>query len=68
METYSASAVNVALSDPCVGVLPKFKISLFLLSLCTDELTSTSKIMAFLPQSKFGIEKTKRQSNPIPYP
>ena len=43
------------------------KISLFLLLACTDELISTPKIMTFLPQSKFGIEKCERESDPTPY-
>ena len=54
---YSAFALNVVLSNPCVAPRPGVKIFLFLLSICADELMSTLKIMAFLPQSKFGIEK-----------
>ena len=38
-----------------------------LLSIWTDALFSTPKI-TFLPQTKFGIEKSERESNPIPYP
>ena len=38
-----------------------------LLSIWTDELFSTPKI-TFLPQTKFVIEKSERESNPIPYP
>ena len=49
--------------------LTKFSIlkSLFLLSVCTDELISTPEITTFLLQSKFGIEKSERESNPIQY-
>ena len=65
---YSASAASVVLSDPCVCPLPRIKIYLFLLSACTDELISTPKLITFLPQSKFRIEKRERESNPIPYP
>ena len=59
---------SVVLSNPCLRRLPRIKISLFLLLACTDELISTAKIMSFLPQSKFEIEKCERESNPIPYP
>ena len=34
----------------------------------TDELLSTPKIIAFIPQSKFGKGKSDRESNPVPYP
>ena len=39
--------------------LPRIKISLFLLSVCTNGLISTPKITAFLSQAKFGIEKSE---------
>ena len=45
----SASPVNVVLYNPCVGPLPRIKIFLFLLSVCTDKLISTPKIRTFLP-------------------
>ena len=35
-------------------------------SICTDELFSTPKITLFLPQSKLGNEKSKRESKPYP--
>ena len=54
---YSGSAVITVSCNPCVGSLASTKISFFLLSICTDELLSTSKITRFLPQSKFGTEK-----------
>ena len=65
---YSASAVGVVISNSCFCPLRRTKISLFLLFVCTDELILTPKIIAFLPQSKFGIEKSERESNPVPYP
>ena len=52
-------------------VLPEF-ISMFIyiyiyLSIWTNELFSSPKI-AFLPQSKFGMQQNKQESNPRPYP
>ena len=35
---YMASAVNIVSSNPCVGPSPRIEVSLFLLSICTDEL------------------------------
>ena len=35
---YLASAVNIVSSNPYVGPSPRIKISLFLSSICTDEL------------------------------
>ena len=40
---YSTSAVIVVSSNPCVGPLPRTKISFFLLSICTDRLMNYSK-------------------------
>ena len=37
------------------------------LSVRTDELLSTPKIITFLPQ-EFKIEKSQREPNPMPYP
>ena len=65
---YSVSAVILVSSYPCLGPLPRTKISFFLLSICSDELLSAQKIITFLPQSKFGSEKSERESNPIPCP
>ena len=64
---YSASVFNVVLSNPYVGPLPRIKITFFSLSICTDDLISTPKIMAFA-QPKFGSEKNERISNPLPEP
>ena len=36
--------------------------------MCTDELISTRKKMAFLPILSAGNENSKCESNPIPYP
>ena len=40
-----ASAVNVVSYNPCVGPFPIIKIYFSLLSICTDELKLTQKIM-----------------------
>ena len=63
---YWDSAVNVVSSNPCVGPIPRIKISFPLLSTCTDELKSTPKIMTFLPPLPSGNENPERESNPIP--
>ena len=68
LQEYSAAAVNVVWSNSRVRPLTRIKASLFLLWTCTDGLISTPKITIFLPQLKFGIEKSERESNPIPYP
>ena len=59
--------VITVLSNPRVGPLAIIKISLVLLSACSDELISAPKIMTFLPKSKFVIAKIEQESNPIPY-
>ena len=46
---YLDSAVIVVSSNLCAGPSPKTKVSFFLLSICTDELMSIPKIIAFLP-------------------
>ena len=63
---YWASADKVVSSNLCVGSLPKIKIYFFLLSICTDDLISTAKIMTFLPTLPAGKEYSERESNPIP--
>ena len=66
---YLTSAVIVVSSNACVGPLSRTKISsFFLLSIWTDELSSTPKITTFLHQSKPGNKKSERDSDPIPYP
>ena len=57
----------VAPLNPFVGPSSKTKISLFLLSIWTEELLSTPEIIAFLPQWKSGSKKSERESNQIPY-
>ena len=64
---YIYPALSVC-SNPCVGPLPKIKISFFLLSIFVDELMSTPKIITFLPNPIPGDEKLPCLSNPIPYP
>ena len=55
-------------SNPCVGPLPKMKISFFLLSIFVEELMSAPKVIIFLPVSLLGCEKNPSLSNPISYP
>ena len=50
---YSASAVIVVSSKPCVGPLQRIKVC--------------SKNNNIFSQSKFGNEKSQRESNRIPY-
>ena len=42
---------------------PRIKISLFLLSMCIDELTSAPKIMTFFPKLPTSNENFERESN-----
>ena len=49
------------------GLNQELKHFFFLLSTCTEELTSTQKIIAFLP-NKLATEKVPHLSGPIPYP
>ena len=65
---YLASAVIAVSSNFYIGPSPRTNIPFFLLSVCTDELLSTSKITTFLSQSKPWYEKSERKSNSIPYP
>ena len=65
---YSTSAYIVVSSNPSFGPFPRTKISFFLLPIWTDNLLATPKITTFLPQLKFGAEKSERESNPILYP
>ena len=51
---YSAFAFNVASNYPCVGPSPRIKISLFLLSTCTDELITAPEIVTFIPTLPSG--------------
>ena len=60
---YNFSAANVC-SNPCVGLLPRIKMSFFLLSINEDELISTPEIITFFPISS-PIEKNAFLSNPI---
>ena len=59
------SAVKVISSNPCVGPIPRIKIS-FLLSIYADKLTSTPNIMTFLTTLPSGNENSGRESNPVP--
>ena len=53
-------------SNLCVGPLARIKVHFFLLSICTDELISSDKIMTFLPTLPSGNENSDCRSNPIP--
>ena len=57
-------------SNPCVGISPRIKISLFLflLSICTDELVSAPKLLTFFHMLPSVNKNSERESNPMPYP
>ena len=59
------STVNVVSSNPCVGPSSKIEISLFLFSICTDELKSAPKLMTFFPVLLSVNENSERESNPM---
>ena len=52
-------------SDPRVGLSPRMKISLPLLSTCKDELISAPKIMTFFLMVASSNENSERESNPM---
>ena len=54
---YSASAVIFVSSNLCVEPLPRTEISFLLLSIWTDELLSTPKITALLPNQSLELKK-----------
>ena len=56
-----ASTVNVVSFDPCFDPLPKIKISLFLLSICTDKLKSALEQLAFYPKLPSVNETSERE-------
>ena len=62
---YWVSAVDIVSPNHCVGPKPKIKISFLLLSICTDEVISTSKIMTVLPMLPSGNECSDSESNPL---
>ena len=55
-------------SSPCVGLLPRSKISFFLLSIFVDELISIPTIITFQPVPPLRWEKNSYLSNLILYP
>ena len=58
---YLFSAVNIVYFKPSVGSLPRIKMSLFLLSICTNKLLSTPNITTYLQNSfPFDIAKLPR--------
>ena len=58
------SAVDVVLSNLCVGTIHRTKISFLLLLMCTDEVISTPKIMTFSPILPSCNENSECKSNP----
>ena len=60
---YLASAGNVVSSNPGLGPLPRIKMSLFLLSICTDNLISAPKIMTFIPMLPSVNKNLEQESN-----
>ena len=60
---YFVSVVNVVASKYCTGPLARIKIYFPLLSIWTDELILTPKIMTFLPTFSTGNENSERESN-----
>ena len=64
---YWFSAVNIVLFNPCVGPLPRIRISFRLLSICPDEFISAQKI-TFLPTLPPGNGNSERESNSVPEP
>ena len=63
---YLASAVNVVSSNLCVGPSLRIKISVFLLSIFTDQLISAPKILTFFCILPSVNENSEREPNPIP--
>ena len=63
-----SSAVNVVSSNPCVGPSPKIKISLFLLSVCTDELISAPEAKTFFAMCPSVNVNSEGESNPMTQP
>ena len=51
---------NVVSSKPCIRPSSRIKISFLLLSIYTDELILTSKIMTFLPTLPSGNENSEK--------
>ena len=63
---YFASRVNVVSSNHCVGLSPRIKLSLFLLSICTDELIKTPKITTFFHTLPSVNENNEKESSRMP--
>ena len=49
---YWVSAVDVRSPNPCLGPILRINLSFSLLSVCTDKLISTPKIVAFSPSRR----------------
>ena len=65
---YSTSPVIVVSPHPSVGFLPRIRISLFLLSACSEELLATPNTIPLIRNPPLINEKDERLSNPTPYP
>ena len=52
--------------NPFVGPSPRIKISLFSLSISTDELISAPKVMAFFLMVPSVNENSEQELNPMP--
>ena len=55
---------DIVCSNPCLGRLPRIKISFFLLPIFAVELISTPNIIIFLSVPPLGSGKIPFQSNP----
>ena len=64
---YFASAGYVVSFNFCVGTSSRM-ISLLLLSTCTDEPISASKLMTFLPMLSSVNKNSEQEWHPMPYP
>ena len=65
---YSDSDVIVVSSNPSIGFLPRIRISLFLLSTCSEKLLSTPNTITLIRNPQLINEKDERVSNPVSYP
>ena len=62
---YFASAVIAVSSNSCVDPSPRIKITLFLLSMCTDQLIPAPKQKIFFSKLLSVIKYSERESNPM---
>ena len=55
-------------SNPYVGISPGIKISLFLSSICTNELISAPKLITYFPKLPSVTKNSENESNPKAQP